>query len=307
MAHAPGRVVLAAVAGAEPAAPVAARIGRLVAERHAAEMGADADQDDPLVVAGLHPRRVRLRLDQLRQRHVLGFLDLGRRAVADEDRLALPEHGDALALDDRRQVHLDRRQRQHVLRGVHGVDQRPGDGGGADRRAATGDQFQEIALGDVAGVAVVGDGGGGRVSHLSLESVRFRPGRRTRLTAGQPAACPEFRLATRRVAPVVARRSLRDVPRLLQHVAQHGLSRLSRQEQAPDDRKSAAARCTAPHQRSNQPRGRGSSGCAIGSAPRSRRSRMPSDGRSAIARRPLRSAPPGSGRPRTDRMAVAGS
>src|ERR1700722_9199969 len=51
MSHAPGGVVLAAVAGAEPAAPVAARIGRLVAQRDAAEMGAYADQDDPLVVA----------------------------------------------------------------------------------------------------------------------------------------------------------------------------------------------------------------------------------------------------------------
>ena len=55
VAHAPGRVVLAAVARAEPAAPLAARVGRLVAERDAAEMRADADQHDPLVMARLHP------------------------------------------------------------------------------------------------------------------------------------------------------------------------------------------------------------------------------------------------------------
>src|SRR5271170_5698320 len=46
--HPAGGVVLAAVAGAEPAAPVAARIGRLVAQRDAAQMRADADQHDPL-------------------------------------------------------------------------------------------------------------------------------------------------------------------------------------------------------------------------------------------------------------------
>src|ERR1700733_9186068 len=49
MTHPPRGIVLAAVAGAEPAAPVTARIRRLVAEWHAAKVGADADEDDPLV------------------------------------------------------------------------------------------------------------------------------------------------------------------------------------------------------------------------------------------------------------------
>src|ERR1035437_2411330 len=44
VAHAPGGVVLAAMAGAEPAAPVAAHVGRLVAGRDAAEMRAGADR-----------------------------------------------------------------------------------------------------------------------------------------------------------------------------------------------------------------------------------------------------------------------
>src|SRR5688500_15264325 len=43
-------VVVAAVAGAEPPAEFAARIGRLLAERNAAEMRADADQDEPVVL-----------------------------------------------------------------------------------------------------------------------------------------------------------------------------------------------------------------------------------------------------------------
>src|SRR5258708_2096993 len=43
-----GGVVLAAVTRTEPAPPVASHIRRLVAEWNAAEMGADADQNDPL-------------------------------------------------------------------------------------------------------------------------------------------------------------------------------------------------------------------------------------------------------------------
>ena len=190
MAHAPRGVVLAAVAGAEPAAPVAARIGRLVAQRHAAQMGADADQHDPLVVARLHPRLIRLRLDKLGQLHVLGFLDLLVRAVADEDRLALPEHGDPLADHDRRQVDLDGGQRQHVLRRVHVVDEGPSDGGRADAGGGAGDQLQEIAFGDV-GMAMVSNGGG-RISHLPLDTIALPAWRRTRQTAGGPTACPEF-------------------------------------------------------------------------------------------------------------------
>ena len=40
-----------------------------------------------------------------------GFLDLLRAAIADEDRLALPQHGDRLTVLDRRQVDFQRRQR----------------------------------------------------------------------------------------------------------------------------------------------------------------------------------------------------
>ena len=94
-------VVLAAMAGAEPAAPIAARVARLVAQRNAAEMGADADGDEPLLLAGLDARCVGGRVDQVLERGGLGLLDLVRGAVAEEDRLALPDRGDALALLDR--------------------------------------------------------------------------------------------------------------------------------------------------------------------------------------------------------------
>ena len=102
-------VVLAAVARAEPAAPLAAHVGGLVAERDAAEMGADADQHDPLIVPGLDPRLVGLRIAQFVQLHVARLGDFLVGAMADEDRLALPHHGDARPERDRREVDLHRR------------------------------------------------------------------------------------------------------------------------------------------------------------------------------------------------------
>src|SRR4029077_13352342 len=56
-------VVLRAVAGAEPAAELAARIGRRRAERDAAEMGADADDDQPFGL--LHALGIGLGIAQL--------------------------------------------------------------------------------------------------------------------------------------------------------------------------------------------------------------------------------------------------
>src|SRR5690242_15985361 len=43
-------IVLRAVAGAEIAAELAARLAFLVAQRHTAEMGADADHDQPVLM-----------------------------------------------------------------------------------------------------------------------------------------------------------------------------------------------------------------------------------------------------------------
>src|SRR5688572_24111859 len=61
-ADATGRVVFRAVARAEPAAELAARLRRLLALRHAAEMRAYADQDQPFRL--LHAVLVGLRVAQ---------------------------------------------------------------------------------------------------------------------------------------------------------------------------------------------------------------------------------------------------
>src|SRR5215213_8092313 len=72
LADAARAVVGAAVAGAEPAVVGALGVARLLPERHAAEVGADAEQHQPLVL--LHPGLVRLRVLQLGKRHGAGFL-----------------------------------------------------------------------------------------------------------------------------------------------------------------------------------------------------------------------------------------
>ena len=53
-------------------------IRAFIAERHAAEMGAVAENDQPLRLALLDARRVGLRIGQRGEVHVLGFLDLLR-------------------------------------------------------------------------------------------------------------------------------------------------------------------------------------------------------------------------------------
>src|ERR1700730_7633013 len=72
-ADAAGRVVLRAMAGADPAAILAARIGRLLPERHAAEMRADADHDQPFALLGA--LGVGLRILQRRQIDAIGRLN----------------------------------------------------------------------------------------------------------------------------------------------------------------------------------------------------------------------------------------
>jgi hypothetical protein len=128
-----GRVVVRPVAGAEPAVEIA----RVVAQRHAAEMRADAGHHQPfalfvhgaVLVAGVGAGLVgvaRLRVDaQLAHRDRARLGDLLGRAAADEDRLAEEVHGQLAALLDAADVDEDRGQRLHVRRGVHLVDQRP--------------------------------------------------------------------------------------------------------------------------------------------------------------------------------------
>src|SRR5437762_524022 len=86
LADAPGGVVDRAVARAEPAAERSTIIAGLVAERDAAEMRADPDHDQPFRL--FDPFGILLRVAQARGIDLLCHLDLLRRAVVDEDRLA---------------------------------------------------------------------------------------------------------------------------------------------------------------------------------------------------------------------------
>ena len=100
-------------------------------------MGADADHDQPVLVAldgavEVGRRRIvgqrvvaRELVDQIGQRHGVGGLDFFRRAVADEDRLAAPQHGDRLAFLDRRDIDLDGGERLRTGVRVHLLDERP--------------------------------------------------------------------------------------------------------------------------------------------------------------------------------------
>jgi len=80
---APGDVVVRAVTRTEPAAEIAG-----FTDGHAAQMGADAEHDQPLGV--LDTVRVGLRVAQRLDLDFVRLLDLVGRAVADEDRLATP-------------------------------------------------------------------------------------------------------------------------------------------------------------------------------------------------------------------------
>src|SRR5580700_2139462 len=87
LANATGRVVLRTVAGAEEAVVIA-----LMGNRDTAEMGADADHDQPLIVAFLDPGLIGCWVGQACDRHRAGLVDLFLGTVHDVDRLAPPEH-----------------------------------------------------------------------------------------------------------------------------------------------------------------------------------------------------------------------
>ena len=75
---------------------------------------------------------------QLRDIDGLGFLNLLRRAMGDEDRMAAPHHLDALADLDLADIELGGGEREHVGRRGHLADQRDqrdeaADAGCADR------------------------------------------------------------------------------------------------------------------------------------------------------------------------------
>src|ERR1700737_2482583 len=90
--NATGRVVLRPVAGTEEAIVLA-----FMGDRNATQMGADADDDEPLLVPLLDPGLIALRIGKAGNRDRAGLIDLLFGAVADIDRLAAPEYLDILA------------------------------------------------------------------------------------------------------------------------------------------------------------------------------------------------------------------
>src|SRR5882672_10687685 len=130
------------MAGAEPAAELALGIAGLLAQRHAAQMGTDADHHQPFRL--LDTLRIGLRIAQLGDVDRLCFLDLFRRAVAHEDRLAAPEHCDRLADLDMADVDFGGGQRQRIGRRIHLIDERPGKRGNADGGYRTRGQEEEV-------------------------------------------------------------------------------------------------------------------------------------------------------------------
>ncbi|MNL34266.1 hypothetical protein D3C87_1562300 [compost metagenome] len=107
-------------------------------------MRAIGDHDEPLLMARLGPLFVGRRVLQVAQRHRLGFLDLGRRAVTHEHRQTAPGDGHRLTFRDRADIKLDAGQRQRRGIGVHLVDQRPDRGGGANACDSAGCDKDEI-------------------------------------------------------------------------------------------------------------------------------------------------------------------
>src|SRR3546814_11511834 len=94
-------IVVRAVTRAEIAAEIAARLALGRAERDAAQVGADAERDQPVFLAGLGPLIDRLRIAQIAERHLLRRLDLSRTAVAAAPGPLQPTPSDRLARLDR--------------------------------------------------------------------------------------------------------------------------------------------------------------------------------------------------------------
>lgn len=92
---------------AKPAAEISA-----LANRHAAQVRAHADHDEPFGL--LDAGRVGLRVAELGPVGVVGFLDLVGGAVADEDGLAAPFDDDVFAFGDGGEVDFDFGLGEHV-------------------------------------------------------------------------------------------------------------------------------------------------------------------------------------------------
>ena len=96
MTNAARDVILAAMAWAEPATEITARVCGFVAERNATKMGANANHHDPLLMTCFDARHVGCRVEQIGLLHTLSRLDFFWCTVTHEHRLAAPNDGHAL-------------------------------------------------------------------------------------------------------------------------------------------------------------------------------------------------------------------
>ena len=176
------------MAWAEPATEITPRFRRFVANRHAAQMGADADHHQPLFLARLHPGGIEGRIGQGILRDALRGFDLIGRTAADEHRFAAPNHRNGLPRLNGGEVDRSRRKRQHVGGRVHAINQRPGNRTNPDRGTCTSDEFQEVPFGDVAAV-VSSFSRGHRIGHQFPRSTRSRAGSCKRAVSGSRHIC----------------------------------------------------------------------------------------------------------------------
>ena len=158
LSNAAGRVVVRAVARAEPTAEIAGA----VTQGHAAEMGADTLHHEPFagVLAlkrGERPVGIcrvgivadigvpRIVIGQFVQFNGPGCVDLFGGATADEHRLSEKQDRDLRALGNARYVNAHGRGRARIRRRVHLVHQRPNRCTGDDNTCAAGGVKEEIA------------------------------------------------------------------------------------------------------------------------------------------------------------------
>src|ERR1700751_3250347 len=138
-----GGVVDGAMARTKPAAGRTSVVTGLLTRRDAAEMRADADDDQPFGL--LNAIRILLGVTQLRDVDVLCRLDLLGRPMGDEDRCAAPGDSQTRTDLDRREIDFGGRQRQCIARRVQSINKRPDCRDETDATNRSGGKKQEVA------------------------------------------------------------------------------------------------------------------------------------------------------------------
>lgn len=135
-------------------------------------MGAYSDDDEPVAVSFLGTVLERLRVAQLGKRHFARCFQLGARQVTDEYGAAPPTDLDRLPFLNRRQVDLDRCNREYIGGRIHRIDQWPDRDGATHRGERACGDVDEITAAHVTGKtrcqARGGLNGHGRSSHRWL-------------------------------------------------------------------------------------------------------------------------------------------